>query len=283
LPYSELTLITVNNTKNISAYTLPNGLVIQHHKAYETDFVYNEVFVEQIYTKVFPNLPANACVVDVGANIGLFSLLIKQTLPHAVLYAFEPSPAHFQLCTENLQKFENVHVYQQGVGKANTTQLFTYYPHYSVMSGFHANNNEDKQLLAAGIAHHLKLDEPEKLDAAERYIDLLMENKLDDAKTFECEIITLSSLIGEQQIARIDLLKIDAEKAERDVLKGIEPEDWKKIDRIALEAHDKSTAEDISTLLKNQGYHVASVKSAEFKDVSIFMIYASRIETFKSM
>ncbi len=91
-------------------YTLPDGQVIYHHQAYETDFVYKEIFVEQIYTKAFPDLPTNPCVIDAGANIGLFSLLIKQQFPQASIYTFEPSPLHFQLCQLNLKKFNGVFI-----------------------------------------------------------------------------------------------------------------------------------------------------------------------------
>jgi acyl carrier protein len=37
---------------------------------------------------------------------------------------------------------------------------------------------------------------------------------------------------------RIDLLKIDVEKAEADVLAGIDPATWEKIDQVVLEVHD---------------------------------------------
>ena len=255
-------------------YTLPNGLAIHHHRVYETDFVYREVFVEEIYTKAFGKLPASACVVDVGANIGLFSLLIKQQLPGSTVYAFEPAPVHFGLLTKNLGGYNHTHLFQQGLGDRVASKRFTYYPNYSVMSGFHADANDDRQLLAAGIASQLQLDQPEKIEAAERYIEILMDNKLEEAQQFDCSITTLSALIDEQKIARIDLLKIDAEKAEGDVLQGIADKDWEKIDRIVLEAHDKQSCENICELLTRRGYMVTQHKSSEFRDAAIFIIYA---------
>ena len=263
-------------TSRAPLYTLPNGLAVHHHRAYETDFVYQEVFVEEIYTKAFGQLPARATVIDVGANIGLFSLLIKQQLPEASVYAFEPAPVHFALLAKNLQPYRHTHIFQQGLGETITNKRFTYYPNYSVMSGFHADADDDRQLLAAGIANQLHLDQPEKLEAAERYIEVLMDNKLDGAEHFDCSITTLSAFIVEQKIARIDLLKIDAEKAEADVLKGIQEKDWDKIDRIVLEAHDSKSSEHICTLLARRGYSVSKIKSGEFKNAAIFIIYATR-------
>ena len=52
----------------------------------------------------------------------------------------------------------------------------------------------------------------------------------------------LSDIIRENQIHRIDLLKIDAEKAEMDIIKGIEAHDWPKIKQIVLEIHDPTRA-----------------------------------------
>jgi FkbM family methyltransferase len=266
-------------TSSAALYTLPNGMAIHHHRAYETDFVYREVFVEEIYTRAFGPLPARANIVDVGANIGLFSLLIKQQLPDAAVYAFEPSPVHFELLGKNLQRYRQIHLFQQGLGETVTHKTFTYYPNYSVMSGFHADAREDRQLLAAGIASQLQLETPEKMEAAERYIEMLMDNKLEEAQQFECTITTLSAFIDEQKISHIDLLKIDAEKAEADVLKGINDNDWDKIDRIVLEAHDKSGCENICNLLASRGYTIKINKSSEFKAAVIFIIYAHRPES----
>jgi FkbM family methyltransferase len=263
-------------TSNTTLYTLPNGMAIHHHRAYETDFVYREVFVEEIYTRSFGQLPTNATVVDVGANIGLFSLLIKQQLPDARVYAFEPAPVHFALLGKNLAAYRAVQLFQQGLGEAVTHKRFTYYPNYSVMSGFHADAHDDRQLLAAGIASQLQLDQPEKVEAAERYIEILMDNKLDDAQQFDCSITTLSAFIDEQKITHIDLLKIDAEKAESDVLGGIADKDWGKISRIVLEAHDKTSCDHICTLLAGRGYSVRQNKSSEFRETAIFMIYATQ-------
>jgi len=262
-------------TTDSALYTLPNGMAIHHHRAYETDFVYREVFVEQIYTQHFGSLPAKSCVVDVGANIGLFSLLVKQLYPEARVYAFEPSPVHFGLLRQNLAPYPSLQLFQQGLGETVTHKRFTYYPNYSVMSGFHADADEDRQLLAAGIAGQLQLETAEKLEAAERYIEILMDNKLENAQEFDCPITTLSTLIDEQKIDRIDLLKIDAEKAELDVLKGINDADWSKIHRIVVEAHDRPSCEIICAQLTAHGYTVKSSKSSEFQQAAIFMIHAT--------
>ena len=46
---------------------------------------------------------------------------------------------------------------------------------------------------------------------------------------FACQLKTLSEVIRESQVERIDLLKVDVEKSELDVLAGIDEDDWPKI------------------------------------------------------
>src|SRR5262249_60403938 len=54
----------------------------------------------------------------------------------------------------------------------------------------------------------------------------------------ECPMRTVSEIIREQQVPHIDLLKVDVEKAELDVLEGIEATDWPRIRQVVVEVHD---------------------------------------------
>ena len=54
------------------------------------DFV--TVFLDNCYGLLDLTLPANARVIDVGANIGLFSLATRLRFPDAIIHAYEPNP-----------------------------------------------------------------------------------------------------------------------------------------------------------------------------------------------
>ena len=57
------------------------------------------------------------------------------------------------------------------------------------------------------------------------------------------------------QIARIDLLKIDCEGAEWEVLMGIQAADWPKIQQVVVEVHDHDgRAEQVRALLQGHGF-----------------------------
>ena len=59
-----------------------------------------------------------------------------------------------------------------------------------------------------------------------------MRKNLLDAQTEDCRMCTVSDLIRDHALARIDLLKIDVEGAELDVLRGIAPEHWALIRQV---------------------------------------------------
>ena len=80
------------------------GLTFQHLGRAEAEFLYQEIFVRRAYFQSGVSLPATGqpTVVDVGANIGLFSLACHRANPHCRLVAVEPAPAAFAVLERNL-------------------------------------------------------------------------------------------------------------------------------------------------------------------------------------
>ena len=74
----------------------------------------------------------------------------------------------------------------------------------------------------------------------------------------KCKFDTLSSVIAQERIEFIDLLKLDAELADWEILNGITDKDWQRIRQLAMEVHVASDVEPISQFLKDRGFrHVA--------------------------
>ena len=86
-----------------------DGLVFQHLGAEEAEFLYQEIFVRRTYMQCGVSLPRTGrpTVVDVGANIGLFSLFCHRTNPRCRLVAVEPAPAAFEVLERNLSHIED--------------------------------------------------------------------------------------------------------------------------------------------------------------------------------
>ena len=110
------------------------------------------------------------------------------------------------------------------------------------------------------------------------YADELIEGRYDGEQVV-CQLRTLSEVIRQHNVERIDLLKLDVEKSEWDVLAGIEPEDWQKIRQMAVEVHDlDGRLERMQQLLAEQGFVVEVEQEIGLVGTNIYSLYARRIE-----
>ncbi|MEP6809604.1 MAG: polyketide synthase dehydratase domain-containing protein, partial [Chthoniobacterales bacterium] len=76
---------------------LPNGLEVAHLNRHETDYLYQEIFEDQSYLRHDIQFADGDTVVDIGANIGLFSLFVLSRCENPEIFAYEPSPRVFDL------------------------------------------------------------------------------------------------------------------------------------------------------------------------------------------
>src|SRR5438552_1437540 len=88
---------------------------------------------------------------------------------------------------------------------------------------------------------------------------------------------SLSQVIAEQGVDRIDLLKIDVEKGELDVLAGIEEQDWDKIRQLMVGVYDvDGRADGISAMLRRRGYTVSFEQVSMLAETPYRNIFATR-------
>jgi hypothetical protein len=99
-----------------------------------------------------------------------------------------------------------------------------------------------------------------------------------ETEPVQCQIRTASEVIQETNIQKINLLKIDVEKAELDVMLGFTKEDWLKVDQVVIEIHNfNNRLETIQTLLSQAGFKILAVEQEDlFKGSDIYSLYASR-------
>ena len=255
---------------------LPNGLEIVHLNQYETDYVYKEIFEDQCYLRHGIRLQDGDTVVDIGANIGLFSLFVMSRCKNPTIYACEPAPVVYDLLRANCDAYgSNVRALNVGVADRRMTATFTFYEKSSVFSGFHADETEDREAIQAVVRN--MLSESIQGESVQDYVSELTADRL-RRKTYECQLMSLSDIIRENQIPRIDLLKIDAEKAEVDIINGIEDHDWPKIRQIVLEIHDptREAIKRIEHLLIEKGYRCAVEQETLLEHAGLFNLYATR-------
>ena len=250
-----------------SLYRLPNNLKVAHLNKNETDFVYKEIFEDRTYLKHGISLREGDTVFDVGANIGLFTLFASQEFSVGCIYAFEPIPTTFAVLRRNASMYNlNAKLYECGLSDRSGTETFTFYPKMSVMSGAYADAEEDE-----GIARSALKNQDALLN---RYADDLMAGRF-EREQFKCQLRTISEIIGENDIERIDLLKIDVEKSELDVVKGIKDADWRRINQVVIEVHDRAgQLQEITRLLNRHGFNFVVDQDELVQDTDLYNIYA---------
>ncbi|HUQ56446.1 amino acid adenylation domain-containing protein [Lentzea sp.] len=247
-------------------HRLPDGTLVFHHAAAETEFLYREIFEQRVYLRHGVRLGADACVFDVGANIGMFSLFASRFGDGVRVFSFEPVPEISELLRLNTELHGlNAVVGAYGLGDAEGEVPFTYYPGVSIISGQFADPALDRRAVRDHVAGRAGTAQAEQV-----------ETVLDEAlrpRRVTCRVRTLSSVLREHGITRVDLLKIDVERAELAVLAGIRDEDWPKIRQVAAEVHDAGDRlGTVLSLLALQGFRT----SVDRHDTGLATVYAVR-------
>jgi FkbM family methyltransferase len=251
--------------------TLPDGRPIYYLNWHETEFFYRQIFIEegqlrgQLRQAI--SLPPGACIFDVGANIGLFTLFGSDRCPGAKVYAFEPVPEIFEALRRNSEL--HARVFPFGLSDSAGEVEVTFYPRESCMSGSYADRERDRGTLER-ILRNAGLGG----DGSEAYLGRMLEERIQH-RLVRCTMRTLSDVLRQERVARVDLLKIDVERSELDVLRGLGEEDWPKIRQIVIEAHDVDGRLDaVCALLRHRGYRIVLEQEAELRGTELFNLYA---------
>ncbi|WP_336159050.1 amino acid adenylation domain-containing protein [Amycolatopsis sp. VC5-11] len=254
---------------DLPRHQLPNGAVMTGRTQAEIDFLYEEIFDNNEYLRHGIHLNPGDTVIDIGAHIGMFALFAHSQADDITIYAFEPIPQLHQELTVNTTLHNiNAHLFNHALGSDNTTATFTYYPQLSILSGRHADEDQDRASVNA-YAHR----DPD----AGPLVDDLITERLHDRHEITTRIRPLSDIIDEHHIAVIGLLKIDAEKSELEILHGIRPEHWKTIRQTVIEVHDiNNRAHTITAMLEDRGFSVTRETPETLTGSTLVNLYATR-------
>ena len=258
-------------------YQLPNNLAVVQMNRNETDFLYEEMFTSEAYFKHGVTVRDGDCVFDVGANIGLFSLAVHLRASDVRIHAFEPNPSVFALLQTNLALYGvAATLYDAGLSSAPAASPFGFYPKFSFLSGLYADPGQEKEVVRSFLRRH----DSEGGAGPSYLLDELLDDRL-QLDRIDVALTTVSHVMRERAIERIDLLKINVEKSEMDVLEGIAAEDWPRIRQVALEVHDiDGRLALVQRLLSDRGFSVTVEKDWQLEQSAgtNFYVYARRPE-----
>ncbi len=259
-------------TQGHRPYDLPNGWTVFGHSEQETHYLYQELIAKETYFRHGVDVRDGDCVVDIGANVGMFSLAVAQRARNLRQLAFEPMPRVFDLLRLNteLHKLDIEHV-QAGIADRERTASFRFYPNLSLISGGFADAGD-----RAAVAAYLK--DQDGAGESPELLNELLDERL-ETEQVEVQLQPLSQVMRERQIERIDLLKIDVQKSELEVLQGIEAADWPKIQQVVIEVHDlDGRLSAIHGLLEGHGFEVTIEQEEKMRETALHNLFAVRPE-----
>ncbi|HEX8988367.1 MAG TPA: amino acid adenylation domain-containing protein [Rhodocyclaceae bacterium] len=253
-------------------HMLPDGMAVAHLNRNETDYIYREVFGLQAYLRHGITLSPGDVVVDAGANIGMFTVFANRVSPGLRTYSFEPNPAAFACLEANARAWcGDAKCLPVGLSSEDKTAALTFFEGLSLLSGFYADAATERSVVRRYVANQAA-GADEGLDAE---IEALIDERMQQREVV-AQLRTLSGVMAEEGIERIDLLKINVEKSELDVLLGIAPADWPKIRQLAIEVDRDANLEGITDLLVRQGYEVIVEQDPLLRETQLRYVYAAR-------
>lgn len=212
--------------EGIITVKVEDGAFKMIHYGYELE---NEVFWrglegwEKSTFKVWSALSRKAdCVIDIGANTGVFALMTKAINRRSRVIAFEPVKRVCEKLNENIKLNQfDITVVEAGVSSLDGTAIIYDLPSehiYSVTINKNFNDSDQKVIPTV------------------------------------IRITTLSSYARIQKLKKIDLVKIDVETHEPEVLEGMEDILERDMPALIVEILNEDVANKVDEFLKPFGY-----------------------------
>ena len=259
----------------LQRYPLPNGLRVAHVNKNETDYIYREIFELQAYGKYGITFEGEGCILDVGANIGLFTLFVTTVAPDAGIHVFEPNPHVRKRLAANIQLYSpGTRVHACGLSAAPGEAEFTFFEGFSLLSGLYADAATEKEVVKNYMINQEDAG-VEGMDELVASADQVLDHRF-SAKTFSVQLDTLSNVMRLENIQRVNLLKINVEKAELDVLRGVEEGDWQKIRQVVVEVDVMENLDTITGILEENGFECRVEQDMLLEGTPLCYVYAIR-------
>jgi FkbM family methyltransferase len=202
------------------------GMVVGGYAAYRIQFP--EIYWDKCYQPTPAFVPDKGwTVIDLGANMGFFTLQATLRDKGIHVVAVEPIPAYVSVLKENIARnhLTNVQVIQAAVAERSGTQvpITIWYP-------------------ASG----------------EPMVQDVIPDDANRIETIQVAGLTIAEIFSRGNVTRCDLLKIDMEGAEYDVLNTLPDTIWSRILRVVMEIHNKPGrhSDELVKLLENKGFQV---------------------------
>lgn len=159
----------------------------------EGDFITGEkYFLEKILKQIKPQI----CI-DVGANVGNYSLLLNKNFKKAQIYSFEPHPVTFKKLEANTKNYKNIKIFNLALSDKNGKLKL-----YDLADGAKLKHSQPTSTLSS------------------IYEDVIGKIHKQKSQAFNINVEKLDDFAKKNKLTRIDFLKIDTEGSEYQILLG---------------------------------------------------------------
>jgi FkbM family methyltransferase len=208
-----------------------------------------EVFYDKIYDRDFVKIEKDDVVVDIGANLGMFSVYAQNFNPSKVV-AVEPSPKEYECLEKNVSSFNNIKCYKYAVSDKSGTINFL--------------------LAEGGVSNRIYNPETQN-----NFFDAISQEIFVNA-------ISLNDLIAQENLDKIDYLKVDCEGAEFEIFNSLDQSFLQnKIKKVAIEYHSKTIKNDLLNLFLSNGFILENIEILNENSSEIGMFYFYNQKLFK--
>ena len=189
-------------------------------------------------------------MVDVGANIGLFSLFALTENPRTAVLAIEPAPQLFAALERNLSDHPAVESVCALLLDEPGRQVLHY---YADAPGESTRNPDERRAQLERLAAAMHSGSSDAAEAP----------SVGASEQIDVEARTLSQVLDASHLptASIALLKIDVEGDEELVLRGLSAVRWRTVQQVVVEVHDiQGRLERVCSLLCSHGFRVQATQ-----------------------
>tara|TARA_Y100000310_G_scaffold228121_1_gene230398 strand:- start:403 stop:1299 length:897 start_codon:yes stop_codon:yes gene_type:complete len=201
-----------------------------------------------VYNQLMNYIKDNSVVIDVGAHIGIFSILAAKIASNVRVYSYEPDKDNYNLLKENIRinnLESNIIPVQEGVCEKKgrrtliiSKESFAWHSMFSLVSK----------------VSHSSFKKSDK-----------------ETKKINMKCVTLKNIFDNFKISKCHFLKMNCEGAEYEILFNTPPRYLKKIESMTIEYHANKDIKELIKFLENNGF-VSVIEAPKFGNFSLLYV-----------
>ncbi|GAA2638051.1 FkbM family methyltransferase [Dactylosporangium fulvum] len=247
---------------------LADGRIISCTNPQDT-MVWPSMWEGSPYDDGLAGLGAGDVVIDVGAHIGLTALYFTDRVPGLRVLSFEPARRTYACLADNAARLmPGVRAFDVALGAQPGRAELTFLPNHTMMATLVADDADDERNMAA-VLDNFGVDDT----AREEF----WRGFRDGVERYPVQVTTLGDVLDEQDVEEVALLKVDVERAELPVLRGVRPDQWARFRHVVAEVHDvDGNLAAVVDLLSRQGFSTKVFQEDVFVGGSVHIVSARR-------